>query len=78
MLSNHALSEAGSPMRWESLPSVPTTRLTRASSAARCSLAAMISLSVSAILPGTPVMSRGIRAPKSPLRTASRTSTIAA
>ena len=55
--------------RWESLPSLPTTRLTRASSVPSASFAPMISFSRSAILPAIPVQCTGMRAVKSPART---------
>ena len=61
MLSAQTRSDPRSATRCESLPSLPTTRLTRASSAPSVSLAAMTSLSVSAILPATPVHSSGMR-----------------
>ena len=64
--------------RWESLPSLPTTRLTRSSSSPSAWFAPMISFSRSATLPAMPVQWTGMRAVKSPaltwLRTASRTS----
>jgi hypothetical protein len=52
--------------RWESSPCVPTTRLTRASSASSAWFAIMTSLRPSATFPATPIHSRGIRALKSP------------
>ena len=64
--------------RWESLPSLPTTRLTRSSSSPSAWFAPMMSLSRSATLPPMPVQCTGMRAVKSPastsLKTASRTS----
>jgi hypothetical protein len=63
--------------RWESFPSLPTTRLTRCSSVANAWFALMISFSPSAILPSMPIQCTGMRAVKSPaftsLNTRSRT-----
>ena len=59
--------------RWESLPSLPTTRLTRSSSVPSAWFAPMISLSQSATLPSTPVQWTGMRAVKSPALTSLRT-----
>ncbi len=54
--------------RWVTLPSLPTTRPTRATSRAMRSLVSRTSLKASAILPGRPVQSSGRRTEKSPLR----------
>ncbi len=58
--------------RCDSLPSRPTTRLTRSNSMATRSLASMMSLRTSAIFPEIPVRSEGRRTDQSPLRNASK------
>ncbi len=63
-----SLSSARSPMR----PSLPTTRLRRASSSESRSFRSTISLKASAILPATPVHSIGSRTEKSPFLKAER------
>src|SRR5688572_32672795 len=63
----------GTDMRCLSLPSLPTTRQTRAVSSLNRWLKSLISLNASAILPGTPVQSDGRRTEKSPPLYASRT-----
>ena len=54
--------------RWLIRPCLPTVRCSRASSEARCSVTATMSLNVSAMRPPTPVQSAGRRAEKSPRR----------
>ena len=59
--------------RWVIRPSLPTARLTRSNSSAISSFSSAISLSVSAILPASPVFETGMRTVKSPFRSAVRT-----
>ena len=63
---------AGTAARCIIFPSLPTTRLTRSTSLAVLSLNSMMSLSVSAILPASPVHSPGKRTEKSPFLKATR------
>ncbi|MNX55499.1 hypothetical protein D3C86_862640 [compost metagenome] len=58
----------GNSIRSSTLPCLPISRATRSNSVAVSAAMSMISLSVSAILPGMPVQSSGIRVVKSPLR----------
>src|SRR4051794_7676334 len=69
----HTWSVPWKETRWESLPSLPTTRLTRSSSAPSAWLEARTSLRLSATLPATPVQCSGMRAEKSPARAWART-----
>ncbi len=55
-----------SASRWDSFPSLPTTRLRRASSAVSRSFNSTTSLKASATLPATPVQSCGRRIPARP------------
>ena len=68
MLCDQTRSEPRSATRCDSFPSLPTTRLTFASSTSNVSFAAITSLSWSAILPATPDQPSGMRTLKSPLR----------
>src|SRR2546425_1663327 len=63
---SHDPEAAGTDARCIIFPSLPTTRLTRSTSFVVLSLSSMMSLSVSAILPASPVHSPGRRAEKSP------------
>ena len=69
---SHDPAAAGTPARCMILPSLPTTRLTRSISLAVLSLNSIISLSVSAILPASPVHSPGRRTEKSPFLNATK------
>ena len=73
MLPDQLWVHPPSTTRCDSRPCLPTTSLTRASSAPSAWLAMMTSLRPSATLPATPVQSSGMRAVKSPPRTWART-----
>ncbi len=66
----HPPETLGTDARWPRRPSRPTTRLTLVMPSAICSLVSMMSLSVSAIFPASPVQSDGMRAEKSPFLSA--------
>ncbi|MNF41946.1 hypothetical protein D3C84_229860 [compost metagenome] len=61
---------SGSWIRSSTLPCLPTSWDTRSNSLVMSAAMSMISLSASAILPGMPVQSSGMRVVKSPLRNA--------
>ena len=69
----HAPPTDPNGMRVASFPSLPTTLLMRSMPRDVLSFSAMMSLSVSAILPSMPVQSSGMRAEKSPFLTAVKT-----